>query len=278
MRESLESVLNQTYTNLEIIIVDDCSTDQITLDILKEFEQKDSRIKVIHSPENHGLGYTRNIGTEQITGAYLTYLDSDDRFAPDFIERMHKAITTNHTDFVLCNMRNFVLDERVPLKPAINWALGDQAVVKTSDFVRDPYFVHMPIRAYAIFMDASKYQQANMSFNIDLNGTEDVVWCTQMFLTFDTFSCLDYVGIDRLLRNGSIIHERSKQFYLCDLTAFVRRKDLLKQHGLFELQRGNFLNVVMPHVMEALRVVKDPEIKPQLVKMSTYLLEGMTTI
>lgn len=89
----IESVLNQTYKDLEIICIDDGSTDD-TGNILNFYETKDTRIRVIHQI-NQGLAETRNIGKELTTGEYLYYLDSDDYIEPDTIEIMaQKAIET----------------------------------------------------------------------------------------------------------------------------------------------------------------------------------------
>lgn len=89
----IESVLNQTYKDLEIICIDDGSTDD-TGNILNFYETKDTRIRVIHQI-NQGLAETRNIGKNLATGEYLYYLDSDDYIEPDTIEIMvQKAIET----------------------------------------------------------------------------------------------------------------------------------------------------------------------------------------
>ena len=73
---TLDSVINQTYDNLEIICVNDCSKDK-TLDVLNEYAQKDNRVKVIHK-ENGGLSSARNAGIEIAQGRYVAFLDSDD--------------------------------------------------------------------------------------------------------------------------------------------------------------------------------------------------------
>ena len=78
----IESVLNQTYRNLEIIIVDDGSTDD-SLNICRRYEKKDKRIKVIHQ-DNGGLSSARNKGLMNSTGEYISFVDSDDWLHPDF--------------------------------------------------------------------------------------------------------------------------------------------------------------------------------------------------
>ena len=75
--ECLNSVLSQTLRDIEVICIDDASPDNCGK-ILDEYAQRDSRVKVIHLPENHRQGYGRNRGIERSSGEYLYFLDSDD--------------------------------------------------------------------------------------------------------------------------------------------------------------------------------------------------------
>ena len=76
LRECVDSVINQTYRHIEIILIDDGSTDSGG-DICDEYMSTDSRIRLIHQ-ENHGLGNARNVGLRDATGKYIIFLDSDD--------------------------------------------------------------------------------------------------------------------------------------------------------------------------------------------------------
>ncbi|MDX3573156.1 bifunctional glycosyltransferase family 2 protein/CDP-glycerol:glycerophosphate glycerophosphotransferase [Streptomyces sp. ID05-47C] len=82
LHECLESVLSQSYTDLELIAVDDGSPDACG-DIINEFAARDPRVRALHLPENAGLGPARNAGLAQATGDYLLFLDSDDTLTPD---------------------------------------------------------------------------------------------------------------------------------------------------------------------------------------------------
>ncbi|GAA5186427.1 glycosyltransferase family 2 protein [Ferrimonas gelatinilytica] len=75
--ESINSVLKQSYSNWELIVVDDCSTD-MTASILEEFSSKDSRIKLYRNSDNSGAAVTRNAAIEMASGKYVAFLDSDD--------------------------------------------------------------------------------------------------------------------------------------------------------------------------------------------------------
>lgn len=84
----INSILAQTYSNFELILVDDGSTDH-SLDVLKEYERRDPRITVIEQ-ENSGPGLARNTGIEHATGDYIVFVDSDDIVKPDYFEKLSK--------------------------------------------------------------------------------------------------------------------------------------------------------------------------------------------
>ncbi|MBQ3264127.1 glycosyltransferase family 2 protein, partial [Candidatus Saccharibacteria bacterium] len=85
----LDSVLNQTHQNLEIILTDDGSTDKSS-QIAKSYAKKDSRIKIIHQ-KNQGQSAARNAGLRAATGDFISFIDSDDEIKPDFIKNLLSA-------------------------------------------------------------------------------------------------------------------------------------------------------------------------------------------
>ena len=87
LRQCLDSVINQTFKDLEIICVNDASTDN-SLCILEEYAQKDNRIVIFQNEKNSGLGLTRNHGLKYATGEYIHFLDSDDWVEPDIYEKI----------------------------------------------------------------------------------------------------------------------------------------------------------------------------------------------
>lgn len=96
----VDSVLGQTYTNLEIILVDDGSPDSCG-QICDEYAQKDNRIKVIHK-ENGGLSDARNHGIDAATGEWLFFLDSDDWIHPQSMEKLYEAAEKNKVSVSMC--------------------------------------------------------------------------------------------------------------------------------------------------------------------------------
>lgn len=99
----IDSVIDSTYRNIEIICVNDGSTDN-SPSILKEYEKKDSRIKVVNK-ENGGLSSARNAGMDVANGEYITFLDSDDWIHRSYIEIMANAACSENADIVRCGMK-----------------------------------------------------------------------------------------------------------------------------------------------------------------------------
>ncbi len=98
----LDSVITQTYDNLEIILVDDGSTDEGG-HICDLYSEKDSRITVYHNT-NHGLSAARNFGMKESHGVYILYLDSDDYISLSFVEKLYERLIETDADFVQCKI------------------------------------------------------------------------------------------------------------------------------------------------------------------------------
>ena len=104
LRDCIDSVLANTYQNLELILIDDGSSDNSGL-ICNEYAKKDKRINVIHQ-ENKGLVDARNCGLAASKGAYIAFIDADDMVSPVFYEEMVAAIEAEHADVVACEYRH----------------------------------------------------------------------------------------------------------------------------------------------------------------------------
>ncbi len=94
--DSMQSVINQTYSNWELIIVDDCSTDN-TDEVVASFN--DSRIKYLHNEKNCGAALTRNRALREARGEWIAFLDSDDLWAPEKLQRQIDFMKKNHYTF-----------------------------------------------------------------------------------------------------------------------------------------------------------------------------------
>lgn len=109
----IKTISEQTYKNLEIILVDDGSPDNCGK-MCDEFAEQDRRIKVMHK-QNGGLSDARNVGIDVATGEYITFIDSDDYVMPDMIESLMNIIAKENTDIAQCNFvrsKNDYIDEQ----------------------------------------------------------------------------------------------------------------------------------------------------------------------
>ncbi len=105
LRDCLDSIVNQTYKNLEIILVNDGSKDSSGA-ICDEYKNKDKRIQVVHK-ENGGLSSARNVGLDIAKGEYISFLDSDDYIHKEFIKKLYSLCVENNLDIAQCEFYEF---------------------------------------------------------------------------------------------------------------------------------------------------------------------------
>ena len=102
IERSISSVIDQTYNNWELLIIDDCSTDN-TIEVIKLFP--DSRIRLLKNLRNSGAAVSRNYGLREARGRYISFLDSDDVWANDKLEKQLRFMQENDYSFVFCDYR-----------------------------------------------------------------------------------------------------------------------------------------------------------------------------
>lgn len=134
LRRSIESILNQTYRNLELIISDDNSDDEVTLRILKEYEEKDSRVRVFYLKHNAGAGSARNNSIKYAEGQYIAFCDSDDRWDATKLEKQISYIKANgsclvYSSYLICNQEDEVVGVvKCPKKISFNKLKKDNKI------------------------------------------------------------------------------------------------------------------------------------------------------
>lgn len=119
----LDSLMSQSYKDIEILLVDDGSTDGSDI-VCKEFEIKDKRIKYLHQ-ENAGVSAARNAGIDASTGEYLCFVDSDDYVEPDYVQSMVEAFEKSGADIVIQGLKQF----------------KDELLIKTETFEDGVFYV-----------------------------------------------------------------------------------------------------------------------------------------
>lgn len=124
LKQAVDSVISQTYTNIELIAVDDCSTDR-SKQIMQEYAKRDSRIHFIENEKNLGVAMTRNRGIQAAKGSHIALLDSDDVWMSSKLERQMALLRSENADIAYCSMD--MIDENAK-------KLRSFIVSKTTDF------------------------------------------------------------------------------------------------------------------------------------------------
>lgn len=127
--QTIESVLRQTYSNLELLIVDDCSTDN-SITVVEEYQAKDNRVKLFKNEVNQGCAYTRNVALREAKGDWIAFLDSDDLWLPEKLERQLSFMVNNEYEFSYTKY-NRVDENNIDLKEVIS---GPKVVTRRKIF------------------------------------------------------------------------------------------------------------------------------------------------
>ena len=178
IRNAIRSVLEQTYTNFEIIAVNDGSTDR-SLDILKQFD--DSRIRII-SKENTGVSDTRNIAIQAAQGEYVCFLDADDAQAPQYMQRMYETAEEKQADMVACSYKTF------RGAPAFD---GEKADAISVQSVRLLIQQSVLTSVGTKLIRLSALRSRNIQFDQNMTFGEDLFFCWKAFLASDNVWFID---------------------------------------------------------------------------------------
>ncbi len=164
LEECLDSIINQTYTNLEIILIDDGSTDN-SATICDNYALKDNRIKVIHKT-NGGLSDARNDGIANSTSDYITWVDNDDLVKADYVEILFKALKENDADMSVCKHQRFKTKPTITDEPYSISILSSDEVLEKFGGVNSELGVMVWGKMY------KRSQVAKFKFRSD--GTDDL--------------------------------------------------------------------------------------------------------
>lgn len=211
LRQGLDSLVNQTLKDIEIICVNDGSTDG-SLEILNEYASKDNRVKVINQ-ENQGPGVARNNAIKNATGDYIMIMDSDDWYEPDACELCYNQITANKNDFVTFNASKYyektgkkqLYDFRTrPFKKYIN-----NPNIKISeldnDFIKTPYTWAQIYSREFIIKNEIKYTEETLG--------EDLYFWIKAIISADTFSIIEKPIYNYRIRQGSATADYSETWH-----------------------------------------------------------------
>lgn len=189
INKSVDSVLKQGYENFELILVDDKTPDGSGI-ICDRYAEKDSRVKVIHKPQNEGLGFARNTGLVSATGDYIIFMDSDDWIEPDTLEKIYGYLKETPVDILAFGFYHDYLDKNSELIKTDNVAFKNDIIAQNSEDIARvvmemdlgrnfPYawskaYSHTFLKEKALLFDKTKLME-DFVFNIAAFGKADSV-------------------------------------------------------------------------------------------------------
>ena len=226
----LDSVIKQTYKNIEIIVVNDGSTDN-SGEICQEYAQKDNRIVYIEK-ENGGLSDARNAGLDQMTGSYVTFVDSDDWIEQDYVETLYQKITEYQADIAIGNYYSFDEERSVFLFHI----LGDSYYEKAHDNVSifENLYENQEMRSFALISAWGKLYKARLfeqlRFDIGKLG-EDGYLNKKVYLLSEKVIYLNKGLYAYRIRKGSLSRIWTEKWMHALVDAMSERITLLANMG-----------------------------------------------
>jgi glycosyltransferase involved in cell wall biosynthesis len=211
LSKSIESCLNQSYTNIELIIVNDCSTDN-SLEIAQKYAQIDHRVKVINNKENKKLPASLNIGHREANGNFLTWTSHDNLYANDAINSMYNSIIDNNVDIVYSNY--FLINSKGDIVGEQNLSnfeniffgnvIGACFLYKKDVFLRntgynenffliEDYDFWLRSTKHSTFFNLNAYlyfyrvHDNSLTNSIKKKATENTIWAKNILLMFNQF-------------------------------------------------------------------------------------------
>ena len=253
-KKCLDSVVNQTYSNLEIICVDDGSTDGAQ-DYLDEIALKDSRVIAIHQ-KNSGESHARNVGLEHATGDYITFVDCDDWIEGDMYETLVSTMECEDVDMVASGW--FKEEERRTIEikngePVTHGVFGTEQLLRYI-YMRDSYrgFAYMWNKIYKkeIMMHHGRIQLFDES--LKLGG--DVIYLAQMALNSKTCVYIDKAFYHYRIRRGSGSHSKSTSHIKDWVKSYEKTITMLEDNQVSEEIIDYAKRFMAYHAMEGAKV------------------------
>ncbi|ANP55410.1 CRISPR system Cascade subunit CasB [Streptomyces griseochromogenes] len=210
LSECLDSVLSQSYPDLELIAVDDCSPDACGA-IVDEYAARDVRVKAVHLPENQGLGRARNAGMAEATGDYLLFLDSDDTLAPGALRAIADRIKeTGEPDVLVFDYaRTYWNGETARNQFAGHLTQQGPAPFRLKD---RPGLLRVLMVAWNKVHRREFVEQ--QGFRFPTGYYEDTPWTYPVLMAADSISTLDRVCVHyRQRRQGNILGTTSRKHF-----------------------------------------------------------------
>ncbi|BED91536.1 MAG: glycosyltransferase [Candidatus Improbicoccus pseudotrichonymphae] len=229
LRKSLESVEKQTFKNFEAIIVNDGSTDN-SLKIINEFVKRNENFRVI-SQKNKGLSEARNTGLKVASNTkYIAFLDSDDFFEPEYLEKMYNSASENNADIVCCNFNFFYPKNKIstywPFFGPAGVYTNERALKKITSCVGIWMFVWVKFFKHSLFTE-NKIKFYDMYY-------EDLSTSPRLFYFAKKVVVISDVLYNYTIRDSSIIHTMNAKKINDSISAFGVMRCFYESKGIYK--------------------------------------------
>ncbi|SCY71393.1 glycosyltransferase [Butyrivibrio sp. INlla14] len=265
LKDAISDILCQTFTDFELICVDDGSTDG-SLEVLKFFAGKDERIQII-SQSNMGAGIARNMGLNASNGEFIIFLDADDRFSPGLIETMYKRAFETNAQIVVCDALQFNSESGEIYNPddvghiLRNDITPDKDTFSYNDCPDDIY-LFSAMTAWNKMYDLSFVREAGVQFQ-SVPYFNDAYFVVILMGMAERISTVSNQLIQYRLGNASSISWFVKKSeapeYFFEL--FISMKDTLVKKGIFDATKKAFAKLVATNLCGHERIITEENYK-----------------
>lgn len=255
LRQSLDSLLNQTLSDIEIICVDDGSTDG-SYDILEEYKLKDSRIKVIHK-SNKGTGAARNDGLRIAKGECIGFVDPDDWVKPNMFERLYNEIKEKNLDIVMCMPDGY--DEKNAKQAPFPYFIDDNFKNIIDDRVfnwRDLSPFKYPMCVWNKLYTKKLFDENNIDFAEGLDFEDHKVIFGALLTAERMFFIREKLYVYRFNREGSVLTDNNRRL-IDHIKIFDIVENLMKETNTFDVLRNDFLTYKVHNLLYYYGMIKD---------------------
>ena len=257
----LDSLINQTYKDYELLIVNDGSTDN-SQNIINEYKNKYPEIIVLKEQENLGVAVTRNNAIEEAKGKYIMFIDNDDFVDKDYVETFVKEIEKNDYDVILGGYRR-------PNK--------EGKIVKELKLPQEDWAKFMIFAPWARIYKREYLIKNDIKF-LHVNIGEDVFFNIQAMLISDKIKIIDYIGYNWFYNEQSVSNTKQKninnlQIYklLNSCYDILLKKNILEKH--YEIIEMYFIRYIVWFLLFSTKKVKYETIKLEYTKIFNWLKE-----
>lgn len=229
LERCINSILNQTYENFELILVDDGSPDNSGT-ICDKYVELDRRVSVIHK-ENGGLSSARNAGINMSKGDYIVFIDSDDYIKENLLENIEESIRKHHTDIIMFGYEMFLSKNKIlPLfKKGLILNPKEEAVS-----LNKPNFKNEFCFTWRYVFKKEFLTYNDITFNENIKVAEDTIFNMEcIFLAKSMYVIDEALYIYNDANNESIMRRRYKPNYHIDLNKqYLEKKRILKEYNI----------------------------------------------